>query len=114
MAVVFTPDPSGAGANPIAIAGGVWMLFGTLTFSGSYATGGDSLDLLKRLAMLSTIRQVIAIGQPRGFTVEYDKTAKKLLVHVATAATPAGAEHAAAAYLALLTATPVPIAFLCK
>lgn len=114
MPVTFTPDPSGAGANPIALAGGVWMLFGTLTFSGSYSTGGDALDLLKRIPMLSSIRQVVALGQVRGFTAEYDKTNKKLLIHVGSAATPAGAEHAAAAYLAIFTASPVPIAFLLK
>ena len=114
MAVVFTPDPSGAGANPIAVAGGVWLLFGTLTFSGSYATGGDALDLLKRLVVMGSVRQVIPLNGAKGFTFDYDKVNKKLQVWVATAVTPAAAEHAAAAYLALLTAAPVPVAFLCK
>jgi hypothetical protein len=110
MALVFTPDKSGGGASPIAIAGGVWLLFGTLTFSGSYATGGDGVDLARFIPQLSTLRQVVPIPAGlRGNGAEFDVVNKKLKLYPT-----ANTEHAAAAYNAALTASPVPVAFLCK
>jgi hypothetical protein len=114
MGVVFTPDAKGSGASPIAVAGGVWMLFGTLTFSGSYPANGDPLDLTKYVPAMGTVRQVIVLGQIRGFTAEYDVVNKKLLLYVATAVTPTTAVHATAAYHALFTASPVPVGLLIK
>lgn len=109
MSVVFTPDKGGSGATPIANAGGTWFLFGTLTFSGSYATGGDALDLGRYLPQLSTLRQAVPLSTVRGNTLEFDATNKKLKAYSA-----ANTELAAAAYNAALTASPVPVAFLCK
>lgn len=115
MPIAFAPDTKGSSASPIAVAGGVWLLFGALTFSGSYSTGGDTLDLTKYFPAMGTIRQVVPLSDGiKGFTMDYDLTNKKLRLFVATAVTPAAAEHAAAAYLALLTAAPVPAAFLIK
>lgn len=113
MPVVFTPDSKGSGASPIAIAGGVWMLFGTLTFSGSYATNGDALDLSKFVPAMGTVRQVTPIGQAKGLTFTYDVVNKKLLVWTAPVAN-APTEHTAAAYNAALTVAPQPISFLIK
>jgi len=114
MALVFAKDAGGGGESPIAIGGGVWLLFGTLTFSGTYPTNGDPIDLTKFFAPMGVIRTVIPLGAPAGFGFKYDVTNKKLLVYVATAVTPAAAEHAAAAYHALLTAAAYPVAFLVK
>lgn len=109
MSLVFTPDNKGSGASPIANAGGTWFLFGTLTFSGSYATGGDTLDLSKYLPAMGTVRACVPLGTARGNGLEYDVTNKKLKVFAS-----ANTEAAAAAYNAALTATPVPVTFLCK
>jgi hypothetical protein len=109
MALVFTPDKAGSSASPIANAGGTWFLFGTLTFSGSYATGGDALNLKQFLPQMSTMRQAIPLGNARGNGLEYDPVNAKLKVFAS-----ANTEAAAAAYNAALTATPVPVAFLCK
>src|SRR4051812_20126695 len=113
MTVSFTPDPRGSGASPIALAGGVWMLFGTLTFSGSYATNGDALDLSKFVQAMGTVRQVIPIASAKGVTFTYDSTNKKLLVWTAPVAN-APTEHTAAAYNAALTGAPQPVSFLIK
>lgn len=113
MPVVFTPDKGGSGASPIANAGGTWFLYGTLTFSGSYATGGDTLDFKPFLPQMSTVRQVVALGTVQGITPVPDLTNKKLKMMVAAVAN-APTEHSAAAYNAALTGAPQPIAFLCK
>lgn len=109
MSVVFTPDTKGSAASPIANAGGTWFLFGTLTFSGSYATGGDTLDLTKYLPAMGTIRQLVVLSTARGNSLEYDVTNKKLKVFAS-----ANTEAAAAAYNAALTASPVPFSALVK
>lgn len=81
-------------------------LVGTLTFAGSYATGGDTFttgktieDLLKQIG---AGRVLAILTSARGHTLEWNDTTKKLLVYVG------GAELAAAAYPAILTASPVP------
>jgi hypothetical protein len=116
MGLVFTPDAKGSGASPIAIAGGVWLLFGTLTFSNSpqYATGGDPLDLTKFVPAMGIVRAAKFIGSLRGLIPEYDVTNKKLLLwNTVTANTPT--EHANATnYAAVLTASPVSCAILIK
>lgn len=109
MALLFTPDRGGSGASPIANAGGTWFLFGTLTLSGSYATGGDALNLKQFLPQMSTLRQAVLLGTLRGNGVEYDAVNAKLKVFAS-----ANTEAAAAAYNAALTASPVPVAFMCK
>jgi hypothetical protein len=109
MALVFAQDPSGDSARAVALASGWWLLAGTLTFSGSYATGGDTLDLSKLLNTGGTLRRVIPLGDARGNSMEYDKTNKKLKFYGA-----ANTEVAAAAYNAAMTASAVDVAFLIK
>lgn len=113
MSVVFTPDKSGESATAIAVGGGLWLLFGTLTFSGSYATGGDGLDLKPFLATMGTIRQVIPLNSVQGIDPVPDLVNKKLKMMIAPVAN-APTEHSAAAYNAALTSAPQPISFLCK
>jgi hypothetical protein len=113
MAQVFTPDNKGGGASPIALGGGVWMLYGTLTFSGSYATGGDALDMTKYVPAMGTVRALNAQMGKVPAALEYDITNKKMKVNwinAAGASEAAGAvEHAAAAYEAIFTAAPIPV-----
>jgi hypothetical protein len=112
MALTFTPSPTvqgGTQGEAIAHAAGWWFITGTLTFSGSYATGGDSLSaasLAKRIPTAGIVREIIPIGTLRGNSMEYI-LATGLLKLFSTANT----EVAAAAYNAALTATPVPVAF---
>lgn len=118
MAQVFTPDIRGSGASPIALAGGVWMLFGTMTFSGSYATGGDTLDLTKFVPAMSTIRSIVSLMGKVPAKLEYDIVNKKMKVNWINAAaaseTLGPVEHAAAAYEAIFTAVPVPVVMFIK
>lgn len=107
MAVTFTPDIRGSGASPVALAGGYWLVAGTLTFSGSYAAGGDTFDFTKLFPAMGVIRKVWFLTQVRGFTAEYDVTNKKIKLWVATATTPTTAEHGAAAYDSDFTGSPV-------
>lgn len=94
------------------------MLFGTLTFSGSYATGGDALDLARFLPQMSTLRQVVPMAAKVPANLQFDIVNKKLLVfwiNAAAATEAAGpVQHAAAAYESVFTATPVPVVFLVK
>jgi hypothetical protein len=106
MALVFTRSTSGQAAQPIALSGGYWDLIGTLTFSGSYATGGDTLDLTPYFPAGKTIRECIPLCDARGNSLEYDLTNKKLKVYAS-----ANTEAAAAAYNAALTASVVPVVF---
>lgn len=118
MSVVFTPDKSGDSATIIALAGGVYMLFGTLTFSGSYAAGGDALNLNAFMPKSGTIRSCVPNIAKVPANLEYDLLNKKLKVNwinAAAASEAAGAvEHAAAAYEAIFTSAPVPVCFLIK
>lgn len=109
MAVVFTPDQSGDSATNVALAGGWYLVAGTLTFSGSYATGGETLNIVKLIAQASRARQVIVHGNFRGNDAEYDLTNSKLKLFSA-----ANTELAAAAYNAAITASPIRVGFLVK
>lgn len=102
MAVTFTPASDHA--KKVHVVGDMMLLIGTLTFSGSYSTGGDSLDLRAILAQtgLGTVDAVI--GHARGHGMEYDNTNKKLKLYAS-----ANTEHAAAAYNAALTGSAVPV-----
>lgn len=80
--------------------GDLWTMFVSLTFSGSYATGGDALDfgpLLQGPAAGTTVIMVDVTGGA-GTTFEYDRTNKKLKGFSA-----ANTELTAAAYNAALT-----------
>lgn len=101
MAVVFTPARL---PGDIQKAGSLLVLAGTLTFSGSYATGGDALDLnrvFKRIGLGMVLGIVTSV---RGNEAEYDSTNAKLKLYAS-----ANTEVAAAAYNAALTASPVPV-----
>lgn len=119
MAMVFARSKSGQSAQPVALSGGYWLLMGTLTLSGSYATGGDTVDLTVEFPGGKTIREAVFISDIRaGLAAEYDIVNKKIKL---TGTNPAGVsldvaplEHPAAAYNALLTATPIPVAILLK
>lgn len=119
MAVVFTPDVKGSGASPIAIAGGVWLLFGRLVFTGTYPALGEPLDLTKFVPAMGTVREVAAIGALRGLAMEYDVTNKKLRLFgvnpAAATLNVATIEHETAAYDAdILVAAGIPVGFLVK
>jgi hypothetical protein len=113
MAISFTPDQSGDSALNVALASGVYILVGTLTFSGSYSTGGDSFDIEKCFGSGGSLRRVVTLGNPLGFGFSYDKTNKKLKVFNVTAAQTT-VEHTASAYDSDLTAAPLDIGFLVK
>jgi hypothetical protein len=100
MAVVFTPAKVPADIHSM---GDMFVLVGTLTFSGSYATGGDALDLSQYFRRVGAGRSIIVTTTARGNEVEYDEVNKKIKLWGA-----ANTEVAAAAYNAALTATPVP------
>jgi hypothetical protein len=115
MPLVFTPNTTvqgGAQGEALALSAGYWLVTGTLTFSGSYATGGDTLAasaVAKRIPVAGTVREMTPLGSARGNTLEYDLVNGKLKVFAS-----ANTEAAAAAYNAALTASPVPVGFLVR
>jgi hypothetical protein len=112
MALVFTPSSTvqgGTQGEAIALSAGWWFQTGTLTFSGSYATGGDSLpaaSLARRIPVAGNVREVVPVTTARGNSMEYVLATGLIKFYGA-----ANTEVAAAAYNAALTATPVPVAF---
>jgi len=115
MPLAFTPSTTvqgGTQGEALALSAGYWLTTGTLTFSGSYSTGGDTLaaaSVAKRIPVSGTIREMIPVGTARGNTMEYDLANGKLKFY-----SSANTEVAAAAYNAALTASPVPVAFLIR
>lgn len=108
MSLVFTADANYPGQ--IQSAGSLLALAGTITFSGSYATGGDTFptgqdpeSILKRIGL----GRVVYVDISRGLGAEWDRTAKKLKFYSSGAT-----ELTAAAYAAALTASPVPVLIL--
>lgn len=115
MAVTFTPDQSGDSALNVALASGCYLLVGTLTFSGTYPTGGETLNLAKYIASGGSIRKIVCLNAGlRGANAEYIRSTGKLMLWFGTAVTPTQAEHAAAAYDSDMTASPIDVAFLVK
>jgi hypothetical protein len=108
MALAITnPDPHAI--QPHAI-GDLFLALVTITFSGSYATGGDALDLGALFAPLNpTFSVIVVLGDVRGNDTEYDQVNKKLKLY-----SSANTELAAAAYNAALTAAPVTLVALCR
>lgn len=105
MPYLFTPVPE---INPGPQSfGSLLCMVGTLTFSGSYATGGDTAatgaptleELLKRIGR----GRVMFVDLSRGLEGEWDATAKKLKLY-----TTGATEMGAGAYAAGYTASPVP------
>jgi hypothetical protein len=101
MAIVFTPARLPA---DIQSGGSLLFLVGTFTFSGSYSTGGEATDLSRVFKRIG-LGMVLGIPSPiRGHHAEYDATNNKIKLY-----SSANTEHAAAAYNAALTASPVPV-----
>lgn len=115
MALTYTPSTTTQGGpqgEALALSAGYWLTTGTLTFTGSYATGGDAITaatIAKRIPVGGNAREIIPLGTARGNTMEYDLANGKLKFYSAS-----NTELAAAAYNAALTATPVPVAFLIR
>jgi uncharacterized membrane protein len=108
MGLVFATRSDAQG--DIESFGSMYALVGTLTFSGSYATGGDTFPtgkdpetLFKKIGL----GKVAFVLMTRGYQSEWDATAKKLKLYSA-----ANTELTAAAYNAALTASPVPVIIL--
>lgn len=96
LAVVTLATPGDA-ASPQSV-GSIMQLFATLTFSGSYATGGEAWDPLPLFGGLaSAVLAVTLLGEP-GYGFEYDKVNKKLKLF-----SSANTELAAGAYNAAVT-----------
>jgi len=113
MALVFNKTPKlPEGGNFIKL-GNAFLIVGTLTFTGSYAAGGDVFtagrgpeDIMKQIG---AGRILAVLSDMRGHTPEWNDTTKKLLFY-----TGAGVELAAAAYPAALGASPVPVVILAR
>lgn len=101
MAIVFTPAKL---PGDIQSLGSLTCLAGTLTFTGSYATGGDATLNLEAIFKRIGLGMVLFISPVRGNTAEWDPTNDKLKLYAS-----ANTEVAAAAYNAALTASPVPV-----
>lgn len=112
MPLVFTPSTTKFDSSPFIGMRGAFVLVGTLTFSGSYATGGDTFTAGKTLEdfakRIGAGKVLAALADIRGATPEWDATNKKLKLYIGTPA-----ELGAGAYAAVFTATPAPAAFLC-
>lgn len=101
MPIVYTPSKL---PGEIQTSGSMLVLAGTFTFSGSYSTGGESLDLSRIMKRIG-LGMVLGIPSPiRGHHAEYDSVNNKVKIYAS-----ANTEHAAAAYNAALTASPVPV-----
>src|SRR5262245_17055369 len=110
MRLVYTPSTQLVErSNFIKLSNG-FLLVGTVTFSGSYAAGGDTFTTGKSLEdLFKTIgagRVIAALAAIRGYTPEWDSTAKKMKLF------SGGTELTAGAYPAALTASPAPAVFL--
>lgn len=101
MAIVFTPARL---SGDIHKSGDLLVLAGTFTFSGSYATGGDTTPNLENMFKRIGLGMVLHITPVRGHTLEWDATNDKIKMYAS-----ANTEVAAAAYNAALTASPAPV-----
>ena len=108
MSVTFTPSKSVPEGGNIVAGAGCIFLVGTLTFAGSYATGGDTFptgkDLEALLKQVGAGRVLAILTDVRGNNPEWNPTTKKLQFW-----TGAGVEMSAGAYPAALTAAPCPV-----
>lgn len=118
MTMAFTRDLTGQAAQPVALSAGYWILGGSLVLTGSYAAGGDVLDLTPYFPAGKTIRSLVTLADIRGFSGEYDILNKKLkllgLNPAAASLDVAALEHPAAAYNSVMTTGAIPVAFLMK
>lgn len=106
MAMTFTQNgPRRQGLS-------VMEVYGTLVASGSYATGGDTVDFTQ-LGSVYRARDplFVAIEGIAGFIYQYNPVTKKVLVYANTAGAsnaPLG-EHTAAAYAAGVTGDTIRV-----
>lgn len=96
MAVTFAPLPTTPTSGPHSI-GDLWAFFGTLTFSGSYATGGDTLTLPAFSPGIGNI-VLVMVDDSAGYSITYQTGSGRVQVYSA-----AGTELAAGAYPAAIT-----------
>lgn len=110
MPIAFTPTPVSSGSKVHKLHD-LLCLIGELTFSGSYATGGEVITapnfetLLKQIGN-GTVHQVIFDNNSVGYLLDYDYTTKKVLVFQGdntNAAAAPGIQLPAAGYPAALT-----------
>jgi hypothetical protein len=111
VALVFTATNQLPEKTPFVKLGNAFILLGTVTFSGSYATGGDAFTAGKSPEdTLKTIGagQVLAfLSSIRGNSPDWVAATRRLRLYAS-----ANTEVAAAAYNAALTASPVPVVIL--
>lgn len=106
MPIAYASYPKSVGSEDIHSAGDFLLLAGELTFSGSYATGGEVpsptfADVLKRIGAGQVM--FVLFSHRAGYLTEFDPATGKVLVRQgAGSGAPAG-ELAAAGYPAGLT-----------
>lgn len=85
------------------------VVLGRITFSGTYPTGGDTLDLSKLAGITNRQPDIVLITGKAGFIYQYDHTNKKVIVFCNTAggANAALGEHTNVAYVAGITGDDV-------
>jgi hypothetical protein len=99
MTIVATPIALPGPANPVSAVGDFWSVFLTLTFSGSYVTGGDAFDPTVFFpGGATTTVLLVDVAGGAGTSFEYDKVNKKLKAFSAS-----NTEVTAGAYNAALT-----------
>lgn len=86
------------------LGSGLFLVRGTLVFSGTYPTGGEAFSLVGTVHSLGTPLFFLAVGKA-GFVYEYDKSANKVMVFTNSAGgvNAALTEHSAVAYVAGVT-----------
>jgi hypothetical protein len=112
MPQVFTPYPDHS--KSVRSVGDLLLAVGTITFTGSYPSGGEVPSIssggtgLKALFKQKGEGRVLAVlTSAKGNSLEYDEVNDKLKLFGA-----ANTEVAAAAYNAALLAAPVPVVVL--
>ncbi len=106
MAMTFTQT------GPRRVGVVTMEVYGTLVASGSYATGGDTVDFTQLGSIYRAKDPLfVDIQGKAGFIYQYDITNKKVLVYTNTAGganNPLG-EHTAAAYVAGVTGDTIRV-----
>lgn len=99
MAVALT---SGVTLKKLSGGSPIMVVQGRLTFSGSYATGGDPFNFANQFGFTDNSPFYVLIFGIAGFIYQYDYTNNKIFVYCNTAggANAALGEHTAAGYAA--------------
>lgn len=92
MAVVLSPRPLTPVKEGAHAIGDLWLVIGSLRFSGRYVTGGEVMSGMPTFPGLGTVLSTI-ITEPRGFSVEYVSSTGRLQVF-----SSARTEHEEATY----------------